>query len=256
MQTRIVFAAVITLFSSVSTGHAAGICPGQDVASHQGVVAFNSITDGQPGTPRTPQLTVIPFYDFSERQFHSEFSVSGVVAESGFWCQAQFELAAPTLAASEGVIDFEKSVTASWQQRWLIADGNQPTVSTLVSAQVPYDGHGEKTDILLTGIVARSTQWGAAYLNIFAESTNGTDFSAMDYGAVIGAKRIVSDSLALIADTVIHEGGSFALELSLERNYRDGLTLGPGLALSHSGDDPDGVDLSIGITLFKVFGGK
>ena len=132
-------------------------CAGQDVATHQAVVAFSSITDGQPGAPRTPQLTVLLSRDFGEHEFQSQFSISGVVAKSGFWCQAQFALSVPTLAVGEGLIDFEKSVTASWQQRRRISDGAGPTLSTLVAVQQPYDEPGEKTDVSLTGIAAKST---------------------------------------------------------------------------------------------------
>jgi hypothetical protein len=120
---------------------------------------------------------------------------------------------------------------------------------------MPYDEPGEKNDIIFTGIVAKSTQWGAVYLNAFAESAGGADFSAVDYGGVVGAKRILNDKIALIADTAIHEGGAYALELSVERDFKNGLSLGPGIALSRGGDGSDGIDVAIGIVIFKEFGG-
>jgi hypothetical protein len=163
-------------------------------------------------------------------------------------------LSGPTLDVGNGSINFEKSVTASWQQRWLIDDGNLPTISTVVSVQLPYDEPDEKTDVVFTAIVAESTQWGAVYPNTFAESTDGADFSAADFGGVLGAKRILNDHLALFADVAVYEDGAYALELSVERDFENGSTIGPGITLSHVGDGFKASDLMIGFVMSKVFG--
>ena len=230
-------------------------CPGQGVAAQQGVTGFNTLIDGQPGTPRLPQLTVVPSYNFEEEKFVNQLSVSGVPASSGFWCQAQFELFAPVVKALDGEIDVEKSVAASWQQRWLIDDGSLPTLSTVVEVQVPYDESNANTEISLIGIVAKSTAWGAVYFNSLAVSEDGSDFSSVDFSGVVGAKRIVSAKLAVFADVTIDEDGLYALELSAERDYSSGLSFGPGIRLLRPVDGSNGIDVSIGIMIFKVFGG-
>ena len=181
--------------------------------------------------------------------------MSAVPASSGFWCQAQFEFFAPVVKAFDGDIDVEKSVAASWQQRWLIDDGSLPTLSTVVEVQVPYDNSNANTEISLIGIAAKSTGWGAVYLNSLAVSEDGSDFSSVDFSGVIGAKRIVNATLALFADLTIDEDGLYALELSAERDYSNGLSFGPGIRLLRSGDGSNGIDVSIGIMIFKVFGG-
>ncbi len=117
---RATVSAGIAMCASLQMAQATDACPGQDVSAQQTVNAFNSLTDGQPGTPRTFQLAVVPSYDLEEREFQSQLTMSGVVATSGFWCQAQFALSIPSLDVGEGLIDFEKSITAGWQQRWLI----------------------------------------------------------------------------------------------------------------------------------------
>ena len=95
-------AAVGFFFAASATFHvaqAADTCPGQDVATHQGVDAFNTLIDGQPGTPRLPQLNVVPSYNFEENKFVNQSSLSVVPALSGFWCQAQFEFFTPVAKA-------------------------------------------------------------------------------------------------------------------------------------------------------------
>jgi hypothetical protein len=241
--------------AAFQVAYAADACPGQGVAAQQGVVGFNSLIDGQPGTPLLPQLTVVPSYNFEEEKFVNQLSMSAVPASSGFWCQAQFEFFAPVVKAFDGEIDVEKSVAASWQQRWLIDDGSLPTLSTVVEVQVPYDDSNANTEISLIGIVAKSTGWGAVYLNSLAVSEDGSDFSSVDFSGVIGAKRIVNATLAVFADITIDEDGLYALELSAERDYSNGLSLGPGIRLLRSGDGSNGIDVSIGIMIFKVFGG-
>jgi hypothetical protein len=250
-------AAVGFFFAASATFHvaqAADACPGQDVATHQGVDAFNTLIDGQPGTPRLPQLNVVPSYNFEENKFVNQSSLSVVPALSGFWCQAQFEFFTPVAKALDGQVNFEKSVALSWQQRWLIDDGSSPTVSTVVEVQAPYDDSQANTEISVIGIVAKSTEWGAVYLNSLALSEDGSDFSSVDFSGVIGAKRIVNAKLAVFADITIDENGLYALELSAERDYSNGLSLGPGIRLLRSRDGSNGIDVSIGIMIAKVFG--
>ena len=249
---RVVIAA--GLFLATAEIARAADCPGQDVADQQGDGAFNSLTDGQPGSPLTPQVTALPSYDFAEKDFQNQFSFSGVPAKTGFFCQAQFALIIPTLNSGEGLIDFEKSVGASWQQRWFTDNGKAPTFSTLVSTQIPYDQPGKKVDLVFTAILAKSTNWGAFYLNGFVESTDGVDFDQADFGAVAGIKRIINDNLALFGDAVIYEGGAYSFELSLERDFDNGLSLGPGIALSLPGNGDYDLDISLGVNISKTFG--
>lgn len=228
----------------------AGTCPGQDVADQQAVVAYNSLTDGQPGPPRTIQLTVLPSYDFGEDEFQNQVSLSRVFATSGFWCQAQFSLSAPTLDVGEGLADFEKSVTLAWQQRWRIDDSSGPTISTVVSVQQPYDEPEQETDVTLTGIVARSRPWGALYLNLYAETSRGAGADDLELGGVVGVKRILRDNLSVFADAVVEERGDYALELALELDLANGWTFGPGISLSHS-EGSGGLDASLGVNVYR-----
>lgn len=229
-------------------------CPGQGVAAQQGVAAFNTLIDGQPGVPRLPQLTVVPSYNFEQEKLVNQLSMSGVPALTGFWCQAQFEFFAPVVKAIDGDVDVDKSVAVSWQQRWLIDNGALPTFSTVVEVQTPYGDSPDDTEISLIGVVAKSTAWGAVYLNSLAVSEDGSDFSSFDFSGVVGAKRIINDKFAVFADITINEDGLNALELSAERDYSNGLSLGPGIRLLRSSDGSNGIDVSIGIMVFKVFG--
>lgn len=102
--------------------------------------------------------------------------------------------------------------------------------------------------------MAKSTAWGAVYLNSLAVSEDGSDFSSFDFSGLVGVKRIVNDKLAVFADVTIDEEGLYALELSSEHDYSNGLSLGPGIRLLRSGDGSNGIDVSIGIMIFKIFG--
>ena len=230
-------------------------CPGQDVATRQTSNGFNSITDGQPGTPLQPQVTAIPSYDFDEDEFQNQFSIQATLVKSGFWCQAQFHLTAPTLVMGETLIDSERSVTLSWQQRWLIDNGGMPTISTIVALQQPYDEPDEETDLVVTGVIVKSISWGALYLNLIAETAAGIAFDNFEYSGVAGVKRIVDDRLAVFADVVIQEQGAYALEFSLERDLKRGWTLGPGVSLQRSGDGSDWPEVSVGVNVVKSLGG-
>ena len=97
--------------------------------------------------------------------------------------------------------------------------------------------------------------WGAVFLNWLAVWEDCSVVFSVDFSGVIGAKRIVNATLAVFADITIDEDGLYALELSAERDYSNGLSLGPGIRLLRSGDGSNGIDVSIGIMIFKVFGG-
>jgi len=84
---------------------------------------------------------------------------------------------------------------------------------------------------------------------------DASDLSSVDFSGVVGAKRIVNPKLAVFADIVINEEGLYALELSAERDYSNGLTLGPGIRLFRPSDGSNDIDVSIGIVIAKVFGG-
>jgi hypothetical protein len=259
MRFLMVFGASISFFFAASAAfqvaHAVDGCPGRDVSGHQGVVGFSTLMDGQPGAPRSSQLTVVPSYNFEEEKFVNQVSVSAVPAISGFWCQAQFEFFAPVARAYDRDIHFEKSVAASWEQRWLIDNGSLPTFSTVVDVQTPYDDSNANTEITLTGIVVKSTPWGAVYLNSLAVAEDASDLSSVDFSGIVGVKRIVNVNLSVVADVVIDEEGFSALELSAARAYNNGLTLGPGIRLLRPRDGSSGIDVSIGIMIAKVFGG-
>ena len=229
-------------------------CPGGDVATHQTSNAFSSINDGQPGTPWQPQITAIPSFDFGEEEFQGQFLVQNVFFKSGFGCQAYFGVNAPTLMLGESLIDFEKSLTANWQQRWFIDDGTAPTISSIVAIQWPYDEPDEDTDLVLTGIVVKSVAFGAFYLNLFAETSGGIDIDNFEFGGLLGMKQIITDHLAGFGDIVIQEQGQYALEFSVERDFNKGWTLGPGVSFQR--DDSDDFDVSVGINIVKVFGGN
>ena len=230
-------------------------CPGQDVATHQTSAAFSSIGDGQPNSPRQAQLNLIPSYNFGEDEFQDQTTLTYVGPKSGFWCQAEFGLTAPTLVLGDALADFERSISPSWQQRWHVDNGRVPTISTLVAIQVPYDEPGEKTDLVLTGIVVKSASWGAGYLNVFAETSGGIAFDNFAFGGILGVKGIVTKNLALFADVVIQEHGAYSLEFSMQGNLPKGWSLGPGVSLSHPGDGDDELDVALGINIAKTFGG-
>jgi len=241
--------------AAFQVAHALDACPGRAVSAHQGVTGFNTLLDGQPGAPRTPEFYLIPSYDFEQEKFVNELSVSVVPGLSGFWCQTSFTFVAPVARVFDDDIHFDKSVAASWEQRWLIDDGSLPTVSTFVDVLTPYDDSNANTEISLIGIIAKSTSWGVVYLNSVALAEDASDLSSVDFSGVVGAKRIVNPKLAVFADIVINEEGLYALELSAERDYSNGLSLGPGIRLFRTSDGSNDIDVSIGIVIAKVFGG-
>ncbi|MDG2046443.1 MAG: hypothetical protein P8J79_04435 [Halioglobus sp.] len=58
----------------------------------------------------------------------------------------------------------------------------------------------------------------------------------------------------MFAGVTIEEEGLHALELSAERDYSNGISLGPGIRLLLASDGSNGIDVSIGIMILKVFG--
>ena len=125
------------------------------ITNYQTNVGFNSITDGCPGPPKQSFYNLI-----ASRQQGSSFQYQGNIgytpAISGFFRNTLFGLVVPSLDVGEGITDFEKSVSASWLQRWNYEHKGLPTVSTLISLQFPFDEPGAKTDLVSTLIVTKN----------------------------------------------------------------------------------------------------
>jgi hypothetical protein len=229
-------------------------CPGQDVTVRQTTETFTSITDGQPGAPRSPQLTAILSYDQAKDQFQSQFSMSGTPGKYGFLCQAEFSLDYPTLDIGDGLVSFERSITGSWQQRWRIDDGRWPTISTVFAVEVPYGEHNRKTDISLTAVVAKTIGAdGVGYLNVYAHTVTGAGAGDFSTGALIGYKRILTRGFSLIGDLVYDEGGLLSIETAAQWDFKSGLTIGPGVRLTQDIDHGAGLDVAAGVVVFRAF---
>ena len=142
------------------------------ITSYQTNVGYNSITDGQPGPPRQPFYTMTTAgQDGSAFQY--EAGIGYTPALNGFFHSSLFGIVVPTLDVGEGTVDFEKSLSVSWLQRWVYEHQGKPTISTMVSVQFPFDEPDAKTDLVTTLIITKNIGKGVGYFNTYAESTRG-----------------------------------------------------------------------------------
>ncbi|MFC1605080.1 hypothetical protein ACFL5F_08645 [Planctomycetota bacterium] len=205
---------VCLLYSA--TGYSQDYKTQDDITNQQTNVGFNSIIDGQPGPPKKPFITTT--FSGQERQdFQYEASVGYTPAAKGFFRNSLFSLTIPTLDVGEGTIDFEESASASWLQRWNYEHQGLPTISTMISLQVPYDEPGADTDFVATFIVAKNIgKNGVGYLNAYAESTQGLAFDNLERGVLLGYKRFLPKQMALFLDTLYQSIDLLTFEGSLE----------------------------------------
>ena len=198
------------------------------VTSSQDAGGFNSLTDGQPGSPGELQieLTAARLTD-STVAFETSLSITPTVR---FLTNALFGLIAPTLDAGEGATDFERSVTATWLQRRTCQRGSRPTLSTQVALQVPFDEPDAEVDAVVTVVVARSFGSSTIYLNGWGETTNGFTTDGMEWGSLMGLKASVAPWVFAVVDALWQTGNQLTVEISPVFAVPGGLSIGPGFA--------------------------
>jgi hypothetical protein len=215
------------------TGYTQDYKAQDDITNQQTNVGLNSIIDGQPGPPKKPFITMT-FAGQERQDFQYEASIGYTPAEKGFFRNSLFSLTIPTLDVGEGTIDFEKSVSTSWLQRWHYEHNGLPTISTMISLQVPYGEPDANTDIVTTFIVTKNMgKKGVGYFNAYIESTQGIAFDNLERGLLLGYKRFLPNQKALFLDTLYQSTETLTFEVSLEIDLPKGWSISPGANISY-----------------------
>jgi hypothetical protein len=214
------------------------------VSAAQGAGGFNSLTDGQPGTPGSPQFG-LSFATLTDSTFAFEPGFA-LTPRHALFRNSLMGIVGPTLDAGEGATDFEHSVTATWLQRWTWESGSRPTLATQFALQIPYDEPGAKVDVVATFVLARSLGAGVAYVNAWGETKKGMTIDGMEFGGLLGYKASVTPDISLVADLVLQTGSLLTLELAPVYDTPFGLSLGPGLSLGWS-PGQSGASFNVGV---------
>ena len=222
------------------------------ITNFQTNAGLNSIIDGQPGSPKMPSIA-ITFAGQEGSDFQYETSIGYTFAEQGFFRNSLFSVTVPTLDVGEGSIDFEKSVSTSWLQRWNYEHQGGPTISTMISFQFPFDEPGEKIDMVTTLIVTKNLgKQGVGYFNAYAESTQGITTDNLELGVLLGYKLFLPKQKELFLDLLYQNTDVLTYESSLELDLPKGWTISPGLNLSYN-TNLKTTALGGGISLFYQF---
>ncbi len=219
------------------------------ITNYQTDVSFNSITDGQPAPP------LMPYYSFlgsgqSGNQFHYQFNLGYTPAEHGFLRNSLFGVVAPALDAGEGITDVARSLGISWLQRWNYEHNGSPTISSMISLLVPFNGSDLKTNIVATFIMAKNIRGGVLYLNAYGESQKGFTTDSLDYGFLGGYRMFLDGNKSLSLDLMCQRASVLTFEASMEFDLSHGWTIGPGINISYDGKAED-MGYGLGIILFR-----
>lgn len=202
------------------------------ISGYQANVGYNSIIDGQPAPPKQPMFTITG----AGRQnngFQYEANIGYTPATKGFFRNTLLAMVVPTLNVGEGITDFERSVSASWLQRWQYEHQGKPTIATMVSIQVPYAEPNAKTDIVSTLIITKNIgKKGVAYFNTYAESTRGFTTTGLGYGTLLGYKFFLPKQKEFFLDALLQSGNTVTLEAALEFDLPKGWSVSPGANLA------------------------
>lgn len=224
------------------------------ITNRQSNVGFNSITDGCPAPPKQLNYSIIGGGK-NNGNFQYQGSIGYTPANDGFFRNTQFGLIVPTLDTGEGITDFEKSISSSWVQRWLCENNGKPTISTMISVQVPYDEPGAKTDFVTTLIVTKNIGNGVGYFNAYSETTKGFTLDTAEYGVMLGYKMFLPGQKELLFGTMYQSGQILTLESSLEIDFADGWTISPGVNYALGLNTGSGV-IGGGLTIYYQSSGK
>jgi len=175
--------------------------PGDEVAARQSVAAFNSITDGQPGEAGQLQISFTgAWLDTYDESFQMSFEYTP--GGNSFFKNMILGLTVPTLDVGEGIIDFEKSISVVWLQRWFYGRKATSTFSTQISIQFPYEeeGSSKEIDVTVLGILAQDAESGTLYVNAYLETINSKQTRDLEWGVIVGYKQPIKENLALFGD--------------------------------------------------------
>ncbi|MCB0685574.1 MAG: hypothetical protein KDC53_03585 [Saprospiraceae bacterium] len=198
------------------------------ISDRQACITHNSITDGQPGTPQKPQISGTAAGQKGSI-FQYQTAIGYTPSQKGFLRSSLFSAVVPTLDVGEGAIDFEKSMSVSWLQRWVYEHDGTPTISTSLTFQFPYDEPNAKTDAVLTFIIAKNLGKGVGYFNAYGETTQGLTTDSLEWGIIGGYKFFLPNSKELFLDVLYQSGNALTFEMSLEVDLAKGWSLGPGI---------------------------
>ena len=203
------------------------------ITAHQTNIGFNSVTDGQPAPPKQPFFSIIASGQQGGK-FQYQGSIGYTPACKGFLRNTLFVVVVPTIDVGEGITDFEKSVSGSWQQRWIYEHNGKPTISTMTSIQIPYDEPNAKTDLVTTLIITKDIGKGVGYFNAYAETTSGFTTDSLSYGIMAGYKIYLTKHEELFFGLMYQTNNTLTLETSIEIDFKSGMTISPGLNLAYN----------------------
>jgi len=198
------------------------------ITGYQTNNGYNSIIDGQPSTPKQPTFTITAAKIGTEYQYEGNVGLSP--SNHGFFRNSLFSFVVPSLNVGEGITDLDKSVSGSWLQRWQYEHDGKPTISSMISFQLPYDQPGMKANYVATFILTKNIKHGGVgYFNAYVKTKKGFSAYSASYGGIFGYKLFLPKQKELLVDLLCQSDNGITIEASLEIDLPKGWTVSPGL---------------------------
>lgn len=199
------------------------------IAAYQTCVAANSINDGQPGPPNLPFFQATMFNTPGDN-FSFNLCAASTFTNSGFLRNSLLTLGLISLQGDNETIDYDKSLTTSWQHRWTYEQNNAPTISTNFTVQVPIDELETKANITGTLIIVKNLESnGVAYLNANVNSNFEDFLGEPSVCVLLGRKYFLPQNINMFTDFVFDFNNSLTFELAFEINLPNGWVISPGI---------------------------
>lgn len=221
-----------------------------DAADRQGVGTYSQLLDGQPGSPGQPNIGFTAATGSGADQFGATISMTP--GSGTFWCDTLFTLGTPgvTLQGDRAVVDDNWDI--AWEQRWRADDAHGPSISTFAGIEIPIDSPGQKPQITLVGVVARTVSKGnTLYLNLIAQSDDGVRAQDWGVGVLVGYRHDLKGGSSIVIDGGLQPDGTQIAELAWQWPVSGRFSLGPGVSLSRYAGQ---VDATFGIAISRAIG--
>ena len=211
------------------------------------VATYSSVVDGQPGSPG--QVGITGLFGVAKDFWEAETAVQ-YTGESSFLEQSLFTLTFPIVNGGSANSGTDVFGSFAWQQRWY-GDENDPTnFATVVAVQWPVDAAGEDADVFASVSFAHVTGPGVWYLNGSIDVS--TDPGPIGWDVLVGYKRPINDSFALIGDVIYDSTDTVTTEVSAQITVDDHWTVGPGVSFAKTVTDSS--DLAFGAGVDVCYG--
>jgi hypothetical protein len=229
--------------------------PADTLAAVQSNDGFNTLEDGQPGTPGTWEALIQPGWSQqldSPDEWNLELQFQHTFAATPFLRNLQLSLGL-AFATTAGAVT-AGDLVAAWQQRWIADSARMLSLATLLEMDLPTAAGSTDVVTTLTGIVVKTFGFGNVYLNGYAQADSGPQIELwgyrLGYGLRIGSASGVIGDYVRQRERDVPVSNTF--ELSAFWAATDWISLGPGISVTReagSGSSQWGAGVNITLSM-------